>query len=632
MSSKLKIKQINSDAASVGAVIMLDGSGMRYSNQTTSSMILPKGTTTERPARAADGAVRFNTETKLMEKFHVTNSPGAGDGYWFPVGGGEAYMGTAPVGDYTSSRYTGGKIPAVTLNDTRKVADSINELNKIVGLLLPDPPPNLNGTFTVTGAGSALLASGATEASGVEVAMPAAGSSVSRITGSLSTSTIQDVGPGTTGSVKLFLDGSDYGEIHTFTGSPNPENKSTGVMRISDNKWGGFITGTSNPAPPGFYKTYDVNLSALPLTTGYHTARVKQIDGGNTYQTNLVTIVKDDMTNTPTITVDTAGERSGNVVTQMSSGVTHYGSGSKFNIEATVGKVSGQCFKSGAIITLTGLGSTTNVSPGTNGIANPVPVNFDAYSMTIADGTEIQFTIGGGQATRSGQISITTANLNGAGQSATVGGNFIVQSGGGVADATITAFDTSASRVYLNAASRSTDTPTALTYDAWASSTDLSLTAYKQEAAIVGGVIRADKTDYSTGYFPSPNPDYSGKDNNQYVTYRFVKTGLSNFTVNITGTYTKAYVALPGVSTSGTLSPNAINGVWWDPQVAWSDSGIPGRDGDTTAGCGMTNNLANGNGTFKVNLGTANTTDSSGVVFVRFKLTGSNNITSISFS
>jgi hypothetical protein len=140
-------------------------------------------------------------------------------------------------------------------------------------------------------------------------------------------------------------------------------------------------------------------------------------------------------------------------------------------------------------------------------------------------------------------------------------------------------------------------------------------------------------TNYTTGYLPV-GPDYSSKDATQYVTFKFSKAGLSNFKVAVTGTYTELLIGLPGISDNASLSPNAKGGAWWTAKALYNGSGVPGRAGDTTAGC-ANGSVAAGTGTQTVNidLGSANTTNSTGnVVLVRFKLAAGQSITSLAIN
>ena len=630
----INIKQINSLHANTGGVIMYDGAnGMKYSNQATSSVRLPSGTTEQRPSNVDNGSLRFNTDLELLEYYEATSQT------WIPVGGGPALLGTPADGSLINSRYTGGKPPAALgLTPNSRVVDAYDDLNEIVGLLLPDAPPNLNGTFTVSGSTTALVASGATSTSGVELQMPSAGTSISRITSSLSTSTITAVGPGDRGTIKLYQDGSDVsGESLAFTTNIG-DAKTTGVLRITNNVWGGFQPGTQNAAPPGFYEIYDVTLNGLALSTGYHTVRVHQIDGSNTYQTNAIQIMKDDMTNVPTISSVLATENT--PVIRYSSGIKHYDTGSTFDVSGNVQYIAGQCYLNGWVVQLQGDGNDVNINPGSYSIPNPVTANYARSSaITISNAT---FTISGNVAKTNGGIVFNAQNLNGS-SSFVWGGsgrdfaerqayaNFIIWSGTiGISDASISGPAT-ANRIYLTDASKNTDTPSSLANSSWVSTQDLSAAGYTHEATIVAGVLGNDVTNYSQSYIPT-NVTYANKNANQYITYKMSVAGKSNMTINITGTYSGIWVALNGISTDSQQSPNAVNGVWWSAQSLYNGSGIPGRNGDSSAGCAV-GSVASGNGSVSVTFGTASSSNAiNNEIYVRIRLGGGNKITAISLS
>lgn len=633
----INIKQINSINANAGAIIMYDGSnGMKYSNNATSSILLPQGTTAQRPSSPINGAIRYNTDISLHEQYSSSESE------WIPLGGGYGYLGIPSDGSLTNSRYSGGKAPAVdTLTQDSKLVDAYDALNEIVGLLLPDPPPTLNGlSLSIIGTANYLVASGATSTNGVEIAMPSAGNSVPRITGTLSTSTITGVGPGDVGTVTIYADGANVsGESLTFDGNTG-DTKTTGALRISNNTWGGFATGSSNPAPAGFYQIYNTNITGLSLSTGYHTVRIKEVSGSNTYQTNAAQIMIDDMTNSPTISGVTVNENTPSPL--YSSGIKHYGTGSTFNVSGNIQYIAGQCYLSGWVAQLTGDGNAVSINPGSYSIPNPVTANYARSSaITISNAV---FTIGGNVAKINGGIVFNAQNINGSASFVWGGSgrdfderqayaNLIIWSGTyGISDATISGPAT-VNRIYLTASSNNTDTPTSLANNSWSSTQALNVSGYLQEATIVAGVLGNDTTNYSSNYWPTSNPSYTNKNSSQYITYKMSIAGKSNMTVNITGSYSGLWIALNGISTDSSQSPNAINGVWWTASTLYNGSGIPGRNGDTGAGCATGSVASGSSGNVSITFGTASSSNATNnEIYVRLKLTSGQQITALSLS
>jgi len=532
---------------------------------------------------------------------------------WQDASAASSLLGTPTDGSLTDSRYTGGASPAVGLSTTTKVVDAIDSINEVLGLLLPTGPATLGGqTLTLSGAGSALLASGATDNTGGSIVT--AGTTVSRTESTVSTTTLTNVGDGSTGTVTLYANGSAVsGENFTFTGAVGIT-KSTGVMQISNVAW-------YPSATPGFFEAFNVAVSGYTGATGYNALQLKHTISGNT---TTAYFVKDSLAVAPTVGTITTTEKA-KLNDLFSSGVEHYGSGSTLYASSTLTNFVGQTYVS-TPISISGSGTTVN-NPG---LTLPVAANTTTYNVTNQT-----FTIGTNHHTIS-YLTVTATNPHGSG-SANGATNLLIKSGAAYSDAGkvyedgFSAKTVYASRVYLSDTTKANDTPSALTNSAWNSSQLLNAVGYTHEATIVGGILKKDTTNYSTGYLPV-GPDYSAKNATQYVTYVFSLAAVSNMTINVTGSYTGCWVALPAVSTNGSISPNAINGVWWNAMVAYNGSGVPGRAGDTTAGC-ASGSVSGGSGNMSVTFGVQSSSNStSNQIFVRFKLTGSQSITALTIS
>lgn len=118
-------------------------------------------------------------------------------------------LGAPTDGNFTDPRFTGAKNPAVSLTNSTKIADAVDSLNEILGLLLPDAPTAFGGaTLSLSSAStSALLVSSATNNS--TVTAPSSGSTITRVTGAtITTSVIQDRGDGTNGDLEYNRNGT----------------------------------------------------------------------------------------------------------------------------------------------------------------------------------------------------------------------------------------------------------------------------------------------------------------------------------------------------------------------------------------------------------------------------------------
>lgn len=570
--SKIKIKQIHSDGQPAGAVLTTDGNG---NNQWV-------------VAEAASGS--------------------------------NVLLGPAEDGSYTDSRYTGGKAPAAPLQPTTKVSSAIDSINEILGLLLPTAPAPLStGVLSLQTTNTSAKATQGYSANSLANA-PAPGATVSRTTAATtSTNVLQDLGDGTTGVISLFVqDAAVSGETLAFTENPT-DAKATGVLRITDNRWNGTAVG-GGQAPDGFFQSFDSQVVGATSPVGLNHIQLQHSYSGNT---NVLAFVRDDLTANPVVSGVTVTEGT-TPTTANFSGVPHYVSGATLNVAGSATNLAGQTYVAGTILALSGAaGPTVNFTAGQAGLPAILNVNTLNYAMPAQT-----FTVGGNFQARGTQLTLTATNPNGSGNAS--GGNLNVWSGtGGVSDTAMPAKAGTATRVVLG--TNNVDTPSSLTNTAWSANASLA-GATNYEAATVGGVARSDQTNYSTGYLPV-GPDYSAKPTTQYVTYRFAQAALSSITVNITGSYAGMWVALPGVSDSNAISPNAKGGVWWDAKALYSGSGVPGKTNDTAAGCANGTAATGTTGATVITFGSQSSSNStSNYVYVRVKLTAGQSISAISIS
>src|SRR5690606_9837957 len=106
-------------------------------------------------------------------------------------------------------------------------------------------------------------------------------------------------------------------------------------------------------------------------------------------------------------------------------------------------------------------------------------------------------------------------------------------------------------------------------------------------------------------------PDLSvGRDGAQYATFRFNRTALSQFKINVTGAYAGCWIKLPGVSDNAGIAPNG--GGWWNGFAPYDGAGVPGEAGDAIAGCAAGTVMSGNSGTFTMTFGTQSSTNSTG--------------------
>ena len=129
----------------------------------------------------------------------------------------------------------GFKSGAFTISNTDHTKDSINELNFILGKLVPPAPDTLNGLSVVlTGtAGVGKLCQGFTPTNNTGGSAPVAGTQYTRNTDStISSNFINDVGPGDAGTVKGFVNAVGVGTTTLTTGI---DNGTYDAIQIADN-------------------------------------------------------------------------------------------------------------------------------------------------------------------------------------------------------------------------------------------------------------------------------------------------------------------------------------------------------------------------------------------------------------
>ena len=125
-------------------------------------------------------------------------------------------------GDLVIGTPSGGfKSGAFTINNTDKTKDSINDLNNILGKLVPSAPTTINGvSISLTGtAGSGRLCAGFTPTNNTGGSAPSAGTQYTRNTDStVSTTYITEYGPGDSETVEGFVNAIGIGTVTLATG------------------------------------------------------------------------------------------------------------------------------------------------------------------------------------------------------------------------------------------------------------------------------------------------------------------------------------------------------------------------------------------------------------------------------
>ena len=520
---------------------------------------------------------------------------------------------------------------AVSVSTTQNVTDTIALMNVILGKLVPPSPPAFPAgqTLSVSGLTTARMTNFAqtdnTASGGKSVA---AGTTVSAIrrSSSYSTSTIAGSGPGDTGTVTVYKNGTASGARAMVGG----QNGTTGDLTISNNQDYHNINSAVNS---NFWYSYDATASGS-VTAGWNEVKIAQSGAG---ETNTVAWYYDASSpGTPVFSNTTITEDVANLA--YSSTVPHYTNNSRFDISFDINKLSGDTYP-----------TTDNFITGTAGgaFAAPAGLTYSAAGITTPLARNLYASSGSVNATTKANI------ISGFGSSA-VGpvlsaangystGTFTFNPAGTILYKTGTGNQIEETSIPVNsvgsgsgAAARitnpgSTDTPSYTANASLFNSQSGVLQTY--DATVVAAVLKHDQTNYSSGYLPA-GPNLSvGRSGAQYFTFKFVRSVVSKFDVKYSGTLAGLWVALPGSSIDTTSGSSG----WLSLTSAYNGAGIPGAGtgGNGSDGCAVGGVAVTGSAqTNKRVTATFGTVSSSSTatneIYVRVKLTAGQTITALS--
>ncbi len=149
------------------------------------------------------------------------------------------------------------------------------------------------------------------------------------------------------------------------------------------------------------------------------------------------------------------------------------------------------------------------------------------------------------------------------------------------------------------------------------------------EAAVRGGVLRHDQTNYSSGYLPV-GPNYSsGRNGAQYYQVLLQQANISEFNITVTGSYGGCWVSIPDNSgwTTGLSNTNG----WANMFTAYGGSGVPRN---AAPGCASGTVMSGSSGTFKCVFGTESSSNATSPyrILIRWRLDGGDSITAMSYT
>jgi len=554
-------------------------------------------------------------------------------------GGSITYSGIVTANTYHGDQVIGTpaggfKSGAFTINNTDHTKDSINELNFILGKLVPDAPDTFNGlSFTLTGtAGVARLCQGFTPTNNTGGSAPVAGTQYTRNTDSTITSNyITDVGPGDAGTVTGFVNAVGVGTTVLSVGDNAGTYDSIQIANNTDASESLRNTGITSQ----FYEVYDVRFINAPSPDGYNKAHFTHDSAttNNTFWYEDGSSVSAPVISFSGVTLPSSPSYS------YSSGIPHYtqASANAFTYVLTVTNATGEMYIQNRLLNSDGQGNAfqnsghknyNNFAGGTHPPTRNYGVGTGVTTLITNIPRDLHTTVTSNHFTRydantpygshsNQRISFSTPmNLMGT----TARPNQIDE------DNISSTVGNGNNGTRVSAVSLADNPSQSGASYSWSGGSAGSIAAY--EAAVRGGVLRHDQTNYSTGYLPV-GPNYStGRSAAQYYQVQLITPNVSTFNISYTGNIAGCWVCMPDNST-WTTSLSNTNG-WADMFNEYIGSGVP-RNADP--GCAYGGVMDSNGGTFTCTFGTeSSSNDSNNRILIRWRLDSGDSITAMSFT
>jgi hypothetical protein len=573
---------------------------------------------------------------------YILLTDGAGNLSWasvFDAGviGNAIAMGTNTLGNLVSN--------AVTLTTSTTVTDGITQLNTVLGKLVPPSPPNFpnNTTLSITTATSSGRMCNFVQTDNTPAANKAvtAGNVVSVVRGSTySTNTISNTGPGDTGTLTVYLNGTGAGNVTFNTGAIPTGNGVYSNLIVTNNY--DYRNANANIAA-GFWYVFTSQASGV-VTQGWNEVYLADSAAGNTNTPNWYYDAA--APGTPEIS-NVSVTASASPSLTYSSTIPHYNSGTQFSLGFSVNKLSGDLYpNNGNLLTnSTAAGGAfqapASVSYATANVTVPLTRNLYVSSGTATGNTTANIVASGFGSSATGPSVTVTNSYNSASQAFTTalantvlyknGNVTAIDEGNVVVGSTIGTGSGNAYRI-INPGSAATPTYTGNA----AAFNSQSSTLETYDATVVGsasaGVLKHDQTNYSTGYLPAGPNLSAGRSGTQYFTMKFVRTDVSKFDIRYTGNIAGMWVALPGSTIDSTSSANG----WLSMSTAYAGAGIPGVNppGNGSDGCSLGGvvvlNTAQTNSSKTCTFGTVSSSSTAtNEIYVRIALTSGQSVTAL---
>lgn len=406
---------------------------------------------------------------------------------------------------------------------------------------------------------------------------------------------------------------------------------------------------------PGFYETVDLAVNGTSVPAGWNTVQISHTGAstttiGATTTNNGIWYYDNSSTVAPTFGSQTFAIGTSNLT--YSSTIPHYNSSTTYNIGFTVTWNAGQTGHPSAasnILTTSAVGPWTSAGNKTytNLGLSTLPTSTAVTAGSGPNGSIFSVNVisGFGAWTTTTTVPIYTADNSYTTATTSLPAlNAIILYKTGTTSSTTFIDETN---IFFNSAVGGSTSPGGLRCvnpDVGVASQDTPVfvsgaTAfnsttgplYNTDAILVGvssgsHVIKHDRTNYGSGFLPTtggPNLSSRSATDPQYFTFRFVRSGVSKFSITYTTTTGVAaiFCAMPG--TGGTSGTTSTLNKWLDLRI----------DNSLTNGCALGGNMnpaTTGTVTYNCSFGTLSSTNATNnEIWVRIKLSAGQSITSL---
>jgi hypothetical protein len=459
------------------------------------------------------------------------------------------------------------------------------------------------------------------------------------------TSQILNVGPGNSGVLTAYLNSSAAGNVTFFANATPTANGTYGNLVVFNNQ--DYHESNANIIA-GFYSVFSTYATGN-VSQGWNEVYLSDSITSNT--ATPVWYYDNSNPGTPQFS-GTGVAPQANASYIYSSTIPHYLGGTNFSLTGNVNRLSGNMYPtSNTFITGTAGGAFATPVALTYSAANiptPVQQNLYANSGNLAFSTTSSIITGFGSSSASPTLTVVNGYSTATSTFSTgkivlyKTGNTVAVDEGNIIVANTVGSGTSNGFRIANPGTGNTPiyTSNAVAFNS------ITGPLYTYDAVVVGsgtqGRLTFSQTNFATGYLPV-GPNLSTQGSGQWFTFKFIRTSVSKFNINITGTVGGVWVALPGSaldsSVGGKGPTSGLNG-WLNMRLPYGGAGIPGSNsangGNGSDGCslgGVVPTNAAINGSYTCTFGTlSSSTTATNEIYVRVYLTAGQSVTALSIS